>query len=66
MSLWPFVPGAVLLVAGTIVLAVGRGSTAAEVAALLLGGVGGIWLVSAAFFAIGRSEERDRERRPRG
>jgi hypothetical protein len=54
--------GIVLLVAGAIVLAVAGGTTAEAVAMVLLG-VGGVLLVSAAFYAVGRSEDEERARR---
>ena len=54
--------GIVLLVAGAIVLAV-AGSTITEAVAMALLGVGGVLLVSAAFYAVGRSEDEERARR---
>ena len=58
------IAGSVLLVAGIILAAVGDGK--ADVAAFAIGGAGAILLVSLAFYAVGRSEDRDREKRPMG
>jgi hypothetical protein len=54
--------GVVLLVAGAVVLALADTTTAEAVAMALLG-VGGVLVVSAAFYAIGRSEDEERARR---
>lgn len=53
---------AALLVAGGVLLAIG-----AEIGALFVGGVGAILLAGAVFYAVGRSEDLERERgnRPR-
>ena len=56
--------GAVLLVAGIVLAAAGDGK--ADVAGFVVGGAGAILLVSLAFYAVGRSEDRDREQRPMG
>jgi hypothetical protein len=56
-----FAPGVALIVAGLIVLAVSGGHTGWVAAALLIAGIGGVLVVSAAFYEIGRSEDRDRE-----
>lgn len=61
-----FVPGIVLALAGLAILALAGGATAAVVAGFFLAGLGAVWLVSAAFFTVGRSEDLDRERHPRG
>jgi membrane-bound ClpP family serine protease len=47
-----------LIVAGVVLLA-----AEANVAALAVGGLGGVLLVSAVFYAVGRSEDLERERR---
>ena len=54
--------GIVLLVAGGVVLALAGGTTTEAVAMALLG-VGGVLLVSAAFYNVGRSEDEERARR---
>jgi hypothetical protein len=56
------VAAAGLLVAGIVLLILG-----ADVAALFVGGLGAVLAVALAFYAVGRSEdvERERERRPR-
>lgn len=54
--------GVVLLVAGAVVLALADTTTAEAVAMALLG-VGGVVVVSAAFYTIGRSEDEERARR---
>jgi hypothetical protein len=46
-----------LLISGGVLLAMG-----AEAAAFFVGGVGGILAAGAAFYAVGRSEDRDRAR----
>jgi hypothetical protein len=55
-----FAPGVVLAVAGLILLAAAGGRTGLEVAALVVGGAGGVWLVAAMFFTVGQSEDLDR------
>ena len=54
--------GVVLLVAGAVVLALADTTTAEAVAMALLG-VGGVLVVSAAFYTVGRSEDEERARR---
>ena len=49
-----------LLAACVALLAVPGEDTARAVLAIALGGLGAIWLVSLAFFEIGRSEDRER------
>ena len=49
---------AALLIGAAIVL----GVLGEDLAALIAGGLGGIIAVSAAFYAVGRSEDADRER----
>ena len=46
-----------LIVAGIVLLALGE-----EVGALAVGGVGAVIAVALAFYAVGRSEDVDRER----
>jgi hypothetical protein len=55
------IASAVLLVAGTLIAAIGT-SAALDAAGLALGGIACIGLVSSVFWAVGRSEDRDRER----
>ncbi|MEA2304774.1 MAG: hypothetical protein QOH43_2054, partial [Solirubrobacteraceae bacterium] len=58
---------AVLLVAGMVIAAIGT-STTLDATGLAMGGVACVGLVSTAFWAVGRSEDRQRERdrRPGG
>ncbi|MDX6726250.1 MAG: hypothetical protein QOK49_1055 [Baekduia sp.] len=58
---------AVLLVAGMAIAAIGT-STTLDAVGLAMGGVACVGLVSTAFWAVGRSEDRQRERdrRPGG
>ena len=58
--------GAVALVAGIVVLAIGGGGTGATIAAAMLLGIAGIAFVSLVFLIVGQSEESDRRRHPRG
>ena len=58
--------GAVTLVAGIVVLALGGGGTGATIAAAMLLGIAGIAFVSLVFLLVGQSEEDDRQRHPRG
>jgi len=58
------IAGVVLLVAGIVMAAIGDHKV--DVAAFAVGGSGAILLVALVFYAVGRSEDRDRERRPRG
>jgi hypothetical protein len=53
----------VLLGAGIALAAVGTGTTA-DAIGITLGGIGAVGLVSAAFYAVGLSEDRDRARHP--
>jgi hypothetical protein len=55
-----FVPAAVLVVIGFVVLAAGGGAVATDAVAMLLIGVGAVLAVAMAFFEIGASEDRDR------
>lgn len=56
--------GIVLLVTGIVVSAVGDGKT--DAIGFGIGGAGAILLVGLAFYAVGRSEDLDREQRPTG
>ncbi|QEC49441.1 hypothetical protein FSW04_18950 [Baekduia soli] len=51
-----------LLVAGCVIAAVGT-TTALDAIGLVIAGIGAVLLVSAAFLAVGQSEDRDREQR---
>jgi hypothetical protein len=55
----------VLLVAGVVVLLAGDGTTA-RAAGYFLVGVAAVAAVSAAFYAVGLSEDRERARQARG
>jgi hypothetical protein len=61
-----FVPPLLVILAGVIVLGVVDQLTVAAAVGWGLTGLGAIWAVSAAFYEVGRSEDRDRERHPRG
>jgi hypothetical protein len=54
-----------LVVVGVAVAAASGGRVALQAAGLLIAGVGGVIGVSSAFYVIGRSEDRERERRER-
>ena len=56
--------GVALLIAGVIIAMVADGK--GDVVAFAVGGAGAVTLVGLAFYAVGRSEDRDREQRPRG
>ena len=58
------IAGIVLTLAGIVVAAVADGK--GDVVGFGLGGAGLILLVGLAFYAVGRSEDRDREQRPNG
>ena len=58
------IAGVVLLVAGILIAAVADGK--GDVVGFGVGGAGAILLVGLAFYAVGRSEDRDREQRPMG
>jgi hypothetical protein len=49
-----------LVAAGVVVLGLSGGSTAVEVLSMVLLGLGFIWVVSLAFFIVGRSEDDER------
>lgn len=53
---------ALACVAGTVVLLAAGGSQTATFIAIVLGGTAFVLVVSGAFYAVGRSEDRDRER----
>jgi len=55
----------VLFIAGVVVLLVGDGTTA-RAAGYFLVGVAAVAAVSAAFYAVGLSEDRERARQARG
>jgi hypothetical protein len=50
------------IAAGLIAAGIGLGLLGEEVAALAVGGLGAILLVALAFYAVGRSEDVERER----
>ena len=58
------VAGLVLLVTGIVISVVGDGK--ADAIGFGIGGAGAILLVGIAFYAVGRSEDIDREQRPMG
>jgi hypothetical protein len=58
--------GAVLMILGIIIWAVGNATTALFVIGLAAVGLGAVVLVSLFFYEVGRSEDRDRERHPTG
>lgn len=58
------IAGVALLVAGVVVGVVADGK--GDVVGFGVAGVGAILLVGLAFYAVGRSEDRDREQRPSG
>ena len=66
--MWELVPrpwliiGVVLLVAGVVIAAFADGK--GDVVAFGVGGTGAVLLVGLAFYAVGRSEDRERERNP--
>jgi 4-hydroxybenzoate polyprenyltransferase len=60
-----FAVALVLVVVGVAVAAASGGRVALQAAGLLIAGVGGVVGVSSAFYVIGRSEDRERERRER-
>jgi hypothetical protein len=55
----------VLLVIGCVIAAVGT-ATWLDAVGIAVAGVGLVGLVSSAFYAVGQSEDRARERDPRG
>lgn len=61
-----FLPPLVVLLAGIVVLGLVDQLTVSAAVGWALVGLGGIWALSAAFYEVGRSEDRDRKRHPRG
>ncbi len=61
-----FLAALALIVAGSALAAASGGRVALQAAGLLIVGVGGVVGVSSAFYVIGRSEDRERERRGGG
>jgi hypothetical protein len=59
-----FVAALALIVVGIAVAAAAGGHVALEAAGLALAGAGGVVGVASAFWIIGRSEDREREREP--
>jgi hypothetical protein len=55
--------GIVLILAGAVIAAAAGGRFALQVAGLTIAGVGAVVAVSATFWIIGRSEDREREQR---
>jgi hypothetical protein len=55
----------VLVVIGCVIAAVGT-ATWLDAVGITVAGIGGVGLISAAFYAVGQAEDRDRERRPGG
>jgi len=58
-----FVVSIVLIVIGVVLAAVSGGRVGLEAAGLAVAGIGGVIGVSAAFWIIGRSEDRERGER---
>jgi hypothetical protein len=58
------VAGVVLVLAGIVIGIVADGK--GDVVGFGVGGAGAVLLVGLAFYAVGRSEDRDRERNPSG
>jgi hypothetical protein len=56
------IPPVVLALAGIVVLALAGASTTSNAIAVLLLGIACVWAVSLAFFEVGASEDRQRER----
>jgi fucose permease len=57
-----FIAALVLIVIGTAIAAAAGGHVALVAVGVFIAGVGGVVGVSAAFWVIGRSEDRERER----
>lgn len=55
----------VLIVLGCVIAAV-FSAVALDVVGITIGGIGLVGVISAAFYAVGQSEDRDREREGRG
>ena len=58
--------GVVLLLVGIVVSVAADASTVGLVVGLVGVGLGAVALISAVFYAVGRSEDEDRERHPMG
>jgi drug/metabolite transporter (DMT)-like permease len=58
------IAGVALLVAGIVIAIAADGK--GDVVGFGVGGAGAVLLVGLAFYAVGRSEDRDREQRPTG
>ena len=58
--------GLVLLLVGIVVSVVADASTVGLVVGLVAVGLGAVALISAVFYAVGRSEDEDRARHPMG
>jgi hypothetical protein len=54
-----------LVIIGCVIAAIGT-ATWLDAVGITVAGIGGVGLVSSAFYAVGQSEDRDRERRPGG
>ncbi|WP_272472744.1 hypothetical protein [Baekduia alba] len=54
-----------LIVIGCAIAAIGT-ATWLDAVGIMVAGVGGVGIVSSAFYAVGQAEDRDRERRPGG
>jgi hypothetical protein len=61
-----FLVALALIVAGSALAAASGGRLTLQAAGLLIAGIGGVVGVSSAFYVIGRSEDRERERRGGG
>jgi hypothetical protein len=59
-----FAAALILIVIGIVLAAAAGGRVALEAAGLAIAGTGAVVGVAAAFWIIGRSEDRERERRP--
>jgi hypothetical protein len=57
--------GVVALIAGSVMTATDNGVVVVTIGLVVLG-IGGVLLVSLAFLIVGESEDRHRERHPRG
>ena len=60
--MWGFVAALVLIVIGILMAALAGGSVAVTAAGTFVAGAGAVVGVAAAFWIIGRSEDRERER----
>jgi hypothetical protein len=62
----PAIASVVAIVAGIALITIGEDFSAVEVIGIILLGLGGIGAMALAFYAVGRSEDLEREKRPRG